>query len=584
MMLKLFRIGLVLVMGLTGIWAILGLVSHQAQAMPTWQQVNQDGFGDALNQQVPSLAVFGDHLYAGVWHNTGISATAQIWRTSTGTGWQMVDTRPVSGAADMIAFKGSIYAGSWDGHIWSSPNGTSWTEIINDGFDGSNQGISRFQVYGDTLYASTWGDGTEIWRTINGVDWEPFVEDGLGDLHNTGAPASEVFNGLLYYGVANATTGAQLWQSNGISTSAVITDGFGITNNQSISALVVFGDALYASLWNDQAVQVYRSSDGSNWDQVLDGLGNPPGYEVSALQVYRDKLYLVVQCDTSGLQVWRTSNGTTWEQVGFNGFSDPNNRWSYWDNATTVFEDRLYVATNNFVTGGEVWQMTAEPYKLYLPCTLNSFTACPVYTDDFSDPSSGWPRESDSVATLDYVNGEYQILVKQADYLVFAYGDFGSSDFKVEVDVRPATHLNGADGLIFSMNDAGFYMYLNNENWYTLWRWNDAINQWTMLIDWTQSPALKAGDNSNRLGVVRHDDNIALYGNGQLLTNYVDDTYHGTVLAMVADAFSNNYDARFDNLTVQTTCINASSLPSPSALRVSTMRIGTQPGNPIDKP
>ena len=363
-------IGLVIGIGLGCAGLLMGLMAHRAQAMPTiliWQQVNTNGFGDNMIKQLPSLAVFGDYLYAGAWHydETG-NHTAQIWRTSTGVNWEMVDIRLVDGTAAMIPFKGFLYAGSWDGHIWSSTNGTTWTEIVTNGFDGSGQGIARFAVYNDTLYASTWYTGTEIWRTSNGMAWEPFVENGLGTLNNNGAIASETFNEQLYWGVDNKVTGAQLWRTNGTTTTAIITNGFGNAQNKSISSLAVFGNSLYAGLYNSNGVQVWRSANGIDWEPIDCEFGNPYTVEESGMEVYDGQLYLAVRNNKTGMEVWSTSNGTDWEREGFGGFGDANNQWSYWDNAMTVFKGKLYVATNNWPTGGEIWRLT-DGFVSFLP-------------------------------------------------------------------------------------------------------------------------------------------------------------------------------------------------------------------------
>jgi arabinogalactan oligomer/maltooligosaccharide transport system substrate-binding protein len=89
------------------------------------------------------------------------------------------------------------------------------------------------------------------------------------------------------------------------------------------------------------------------------------------LEVYEGQLYLVVQNYDTGLEVWRTANGTDWEQVGFAGFGDNLNIWSYWDNATTVFSGSLYIATNHAYTGGEVWRMVQ--HRAYLPLVAKGY-------------------------------------------------------------------------------------------------------------------------------------------------------------------------------------------------------------------
>jgi hypothetical protein len=358
---RFIKTGLAIVLGLGIILMLVGLMAHQAWAMPAslkFQQVNENGFGDYLNKQIPSLASFDDYIYAGTWYWISETASTQIWRSADGQKWELVDVRLVNGVGAMISFDGSIFAGSWDGHIWSSPDGMNWTDVITNGFDGSDQGIAHFAVYGDSLYASTWYTGTQIWRTQNGADWDLFMDDGLGNLNNYGAPSSEVFNGTLYWGVGNEKTGAQLWRTDGITMTAVITDGFNSPANEAVSSLAFFNDMLYAGITSYQnGAQVFRSTNGIDWQPVSGGFTHPETSSINALEAYHNQLYLMVQNNETGLEVWRTANGSQWEQVGFNGFGDPANTMTYWDNATLVFTDKLFTGVMKWPTGVEVWRL-----------------------------------------------------------------------------------------------------------------------------------------------------------------------------------------------------------------------------------
>lgn len=342
-------------------------------SIPTWHQVNADGFGEAGNAQIPSLAVFDDCLYAGTWYTDEVGASSQIWRTVDGANWQQVGADFGNGAAHLVAFDGYLYVGSWDGNIWRSPDGLTWTAVITSGFQDNGDGIARFTVFSDTLYVGTWSNtGTQIWRTADGVDWTRFGSDGLGDVNNSGAIASEVFAGSLYLGLGNWHTGAQLWHTDGITWTVVVTDGFGNADNAAVSSLAAFDGYLYAGLWNENGVQVWRSQDGSQWDQVVNGgLGNPETSRENALEVFEGQLYLVAGNGDTGLEVWRTADGLNWEQVGFAGFGDGNNTWSFWDNAVTVFHRGLYVGINNFATGGEIWRTL--PYQVCLPYVTKNY-------------------------------------------------------------------------------------------------------------------------------------------------------------------------------------------------------------------
>ncbi len=360
-------VGLALVMVISAGANGSGGSAGVADGLPAWRQSSEDGFGDPDNRQVPSLAVFGQHLYAGVWHyDEQGDHSFQIWRTPDGESWEQVADELGNGAAHLIVFDGYLYAGTWDGAVWRSPDGLAWTVVVADGFGDPNNGICRFAVFGGELYATTWSEtGTEVWRTPDGTTWTQFGSDGLGDPDNDGAIASEIFGGDLYFGIGNWATGAQLWRTDGITWTPLVMDGFGSVDNGAVSSLAAFDGFLYAGVWNDSGVQAWRSLEGAQWEQVVSGgFGNPDNKWESALEVYDGKLYMVARNEATGLEVWRTANGTDWEQVGFGGFGDSNNVWTYWDNGTTVFDGSLYVATNNYATGGEVWQMLQYPVGL----------------------------------------------------------------------------------------------------------------------------------------------------------------------------------------------------------------------------
>jgi len=377
------RRALLLTLGLLGL-ALVMVVEADARRshgrsvtagdLPGWRQVNADGFEDPGNQQVPSLAVFGDHLYAGTWHDDGTAISFQIWRTADGVNWQQVGSELGNGAAHLAEFDGWLYAGTWDGAVWRSPDGLTWTAVITDGFGDASNGIARFAVFDGALYASTWNGptGTEVWRTTDGTTWTQFGNDGLGDASNNGAIASEVFSSALYFGIGNWDIGAQLWRTDGVTWTCVFTGGLGDPGNAAVSSLAVFSGSLYAGVWNESGVQVWRSPDGAQWEQVAGGgFGNPETNDESALEVLGGQLYFVARNNSTGLEVWRTQDGTNWEQVGFAGFGDSNNIWSYWDNGTAVFHGSLYVATNNYATGGEVWRMVQ--YRAHLPLVVRNY-------------------------------------------------------------------------------------------------------------------------------------------------------------------------------------------------------------------
>jgi hypothetical protein len=179
-----------------------------------------------------------------------------------------------------------------------------------------------------------------------------------------------------------------------------------------------------------------------------------------------------------------------------------------------------------------------------------------TFTDTFSDPATGWLVEDTADYSTAYLSGEYQILVKSTNYMAYERMDLSVSNYQVEVDARPVTHLDGNLGMTFGETASGFYLFQISNGGYGLWRIANAGWSWTTLIDWTNSDAIKTGFQTNRLKVIRIGSHIALYANGQFLTATSDSTYTGSMLGLEAATGSANFDGRFDNFTVYTgSCI-----------------------------
>jgi len=371
-------------------------IQKYVAGVPGWTQTNINGFGARENQIITSLGVFGAQLYAGTYNWSG--SGAQLWRT--GSAWTSVVTDGFgdtnnAGIDHLIEFNGNLYASTWNqnmttgvtngGQIWRSSNGTNWSQTVSGGFgDATNSEVYRFAIFNNQIYASTWSNtnthGGEIWRSSTGNtgDWTRVASNGFGDSKNVAAMSFETFSGYSYAGTYNwnsatqTSTGGEVWRSNdGTTWNQVNADGFGDANNHGVPALAAFNGYLYASTihLSGAGSQIWRCQvcDGSDWVKVVDnGFGNTRTTGMNALEVFNNQLYFVVGNSTTGMEVWRSTNGTNWEQVGFAGFGNSNNYAPYWDNAVTVFNNTVYIGTDNSANGGQVWQML-NPFYLYLP-------------------------------------------------------------------------------------------------------------------------------------------------------------------------------------------------------------------------
>jgi hypothetical protein len=243
-----------------------------------------------------------------------------------------------------------------------------------------NAEVDELIIFQDLLYAVIYDGsgekGLEIWRSATGDpdDWSRVVDDGFGNIENAAIVAHAIYSDRLYVGTFTLTGTAQLYStSDGLKWDFVNDFNLGNILNRRVTSLEVFNHYLYAAVvekgeLSEMVARVYRCSvcEGDDWEVVLDGpYENTGTFRKPGLKVYRNHLYYAVGnfdaeveiTASRGLELWRTEDGISWERLATEGFGDPNNAWTYFDNAMAVFGDGLYIATDNKVTGVEVWRV-----------------------------------------------------------------------------------------------------------------------------------------------------------------------------------------------------------------------------------
>jgi len=349
-------------------------------AAGAWSQANVNGFGDATNNEIDALAEFNGYLYAATYTwvcddancNTGHTNGPQIWRSGDGTTWQ--NATPAGGigsgdryVASLVVFDGQLYAGLGYGNtgrgaeIWRTADGLSWTRVAENGFanDIYNTDALSLVVYNGNLYAGTrHGDwyndghldgplGGEVWRSGDGTTWTRVTSSGFGTLEAHRIESLQVFQNGLYAYVSH-----------------------------------VGGTATGADVWRCAKTVCAEQGD---WTKVADnGFGVPQNQYLSAGAVSGGYLYGAVDNPTTGMQLWRTANGTDWEKATpYDGLGNSNNRYVY-AGAMTVFNGRLTLGITNWASGVGVWQKT-----LTADFTATPTRGAPPLTVQFTDTSSG---------------------------------------------------------------------------------------------------------------------------------------------------------------------------------------------------
>jgi hypothetical protein len=234
-------------------------------------------------------------------------------------------------------------------------------------------------------------------------------------------------------------------------------------------------------------------------------------------------------------------------------------------------EPGVVAAFDNF----EVWQLegetptldqtpelgpTPEPENTPEPVDVSARLAeiqatDPTFTEDFRRDEGVWSTTADDQSEFFYERRTYHILVNVTGWMSWQFPEPAleppPADFLAEVDVEHvAGPTNGEYGLIFRYVDQqNFYFYaISGLGTYSLWKKVD--DEWQTLIDWTESPALVAGEGAiNRIGVLAEGATITLLANETSVAQFEDESFAAGAVGLAAGTFDEaGLEVAFDNL------------------------------------
>ncbi len=202
----------------------------------------------------------------------------------------------------------------------------------------------------------------------------------------------------------------------------------------------------------------------------------------------------------------------------------------------------VYEPQSTYKSGFEIWE---EEYGTPSPKLL--------YEDDFSNPASGWSRESIEEREFGYEDGEYYILVKKSDYSAWAWNKNAGrlTDFALEIDARPVSGPKEClYGVVFRFQDTNnFYRFLvSGDGYYLVGIKLDG--NWTILQSKTKSAFIKEGNITNHLKVVCKGSEMEVYVNGHYLTTITDNTFAEGYVGMIVNTPEPDTRVAFDNIKV----------------------------------
>lgn len=193
------------------------------------------------------------------------------------------------------------------------------------------------------------------------------------------------------------------------------------------------------------------------------------------------------------------------------------------------------------------------------PSTPPSNAQSQIFSDDFSNPSSGWDIAAKSqYGEIAYSDGEYSAMANNAvdTTLDLSNSKIGRiSDCSVEVDVRKISNgTNEYAGIAFrkqAEEDSAYYFIIRGDGRYIFLIFSQGKGY--TLGDWTKSNYIKTGTSTNRIGITCQGSKIDLYANGYKLDTKYDSSFTsgsvGLAIGTIAQTPSSIH-YNFDNFTV----------------------------------
>lgn len=204
------------------------------------------------------------------------------------------------------------------------------------------------------------------------------------------------------------------------------------------------------------------------------------------------------------------------------------------------------------LTGVGISSYSSVTSTVYLPIIMKPLGLC--FTDDFSDPFSGWYAGDNGDVRWSYVDGEYEILLRRVIYWAGATAVISPlSIYRVEADMRRISGSETDYGIIFDLKDwNNFYLYAidpGTQLYGVVKIENGSVGD---IVPLTNSSFINPDNNANHLAVERDGEQIDIYVNGRHLATANDVGFNGNnEVGLFAESDdSNPAAARYDDFRV----------------------------------
>ena len=179
-----------------------------------------------------------------------------------------------------------------------------------------------------------------------------------------------------------------------------------------------------------------------------------------------------------------------------------------------------------------------------------------VFEEDFSTYRNHWLSEVLPDSEKGYENGEFRMSVYQENWATWTHPHppRDLTDYALEVDARRVSGpLDSEYGVLVHYQEATdeFYLFvISSDGFFEVQRHEG--KQWHDLVKWTESAAIRGGEETNRLRVECHGSTMRFFANGELLAQVDDPTFGSGYIGLMGGAGkASGAVVAFDNLRVQ---------------------------------
>jgi hypothetical protein len=178
-----------------------------------------------------------------------------------------------------------------------------------------------------------------------------------------------------------------------------------------------------------------------------------------------------------------------------------------------------------------------------------------LFSDDFSNPPSGWGIWSRDGAVVEYHNSGLRIKVQEPRYDFWSVAGKSFGDVQIEVD---ATRIGGPEDNNFGIicryvNRDNFYLLvISSDGYYGIAKLKDGLHSMIGAEQLQYSGAVINRQGSNLLRADCIGPSLRLYANDQLLMDVQDDDFSTGDVGVLAGSYNlPGVDILFDNFLVK---------------------------------